>query len=285
MKEISLEQNTPEWHRFRAHHIGASDAAVILGLSPYKTRWQLWQEKMGLSEGQKQNHAMRKGNELEPIVRDQMSKWIGVKFEPKVFQHSQHDWLSASLDGICLNDGQPVCAIEIKCPGKIDHADASNELVPLKYRPQLQTIMEVCGLDEIIYCSLFLDDLQWFRVKRDQAYIDEMIPKLKEFWDSLQNFEEPEPQYKHMESNEWKELALQWSMIQENKKDLLRLEDEARLNLIRLSGEEPAQGSGLKLMKVKKTGSPDYAAIIDAYKIDVEPYRKKGTEYWRITNE
>ncbi len=40
-----LIQNTPEWHAFRRKRIGASDAPVIMGISPWKTPYQLWIEK------------------------------------------------------------------------------------------------------------------------------------------------------------------------------------------------------------------------------------------------
>ena len=44
---------SPEWHRWRLHGkngevpvtIGGSDVGVLLGLSPFKTRQELWNEK------------------------------------------------------------------------------------------------------------------------------------------------------------------------------------------------------------------------------------------------
>jgi predicted phage-related endonuclease len=41
----NLIQGTPEWHAFRAAHFPASEAPAMLGVSPYKTRNQLLQEK------------------------------------------------------------------------------------------------------------------------------------------------------------------------------------------------------------------------------------------------
>ena len=42
MKIIDVAQRTPEWDRWRAQGITASESAVILGRSPYKTLWRLW---------------------------------------------------------------------------------------------------------------------------------------------------------------------------------------------------------------------------------------------------
>ena len=48
MRVINLVQRTPEWLEWRALGISASEVAVILGRSPYKTPWRLWAEKTGL---------------------------------------------------------------------------------------------------------------------------------------------------------------------------------------------------------------------------------------------
>jgi len=45
---VILRQNTPEWLEVRKTKLGASDAPAILGISPYKTAYQLFLEKMGL---------------------------------------------------------------------------------------------------------------------------------------------------------------------------------------------------------------------------------------------
>ena len=39
-----------EWLQARRNHIGGSDAAACVGMSPYKDNVQLWEEKMGLVE-------------------------------------------------------------------------------------------------------------------------------------------------------------------------------------------------------------------------------------------
>jgi hypothetical protein len=50
MKTIDLAQRTPEWHQWRAQGITASESAIILGRSPYKTPWRLWAERTGLAK-------------------------------------------------------------------------------------------------------------------------------------------------------------------------------------------------------------------------------------------
>lgn len=47
MQFLNLLQNTQEWEKFRLQKIGASDAPIIMGVSPWKTPFQLWLEKQG----------------------------------------------------------------------------------------------------------------------------------------------------------------------------------------------------------------------------------------------
>lgn len=48
VQEIQIEYNSPEWYEFRQTHIGGSDAAAILGVSPWKTASALYDEKTKL---------------------------------------------------------------------------------------------------------------------------------------------------------------------------------------------------------------------------------------------
>lgn len=50
MKTIKLKHNTSEWLSFRTKGIGGSDAAAILGINPWKSNLELWQEKTGIVE-------------------------------------------------------------------------------------------------------------------------------------------------------------------------------------------------------------------------------------------
>ena len=48
MIKMNILQNHAAWLEARSHYIGGSDAAAVLGLNPYKSNLELWQEKTGL---------------------------------------------------------------------------------------------------------------------------------------------------------------------------------------------------------------------------------------------
>ena len=50
LEKIRLKHGSPEWLAFRRTGIGGSDAAAILGLSPFKSNIEVWEEKVGLRE-------------------------------------------------------------------------------------------------------------------------------------------------------------------------------------------------------------------------------------------
>ena len=47
MKVINVSQRSDAWRVWRAQGMSASEAAIIMGRSPYKTPWRLWSEKTG----------------------------------------------------------------------------------------------------------------------------------------------------------------------------------------------------------------------------------------------
>lgn len=67
----------------RDKYIGGSDIPVIMGLSPFKTRWQLLQEKAEIVENTfTGNLATRYGQMIEPKIRDYINRTYKRNFEP-----------------------------------------------------------------------------------------------------------------------------------------------------------------------------------------------------------
>lgn len=67
----------------RDKYIGGSDIPVIMGISPFKTRWELLQEKAGLKEDVFEgNKYTAYGDLMEPEIRDHVNAVRGTTFEP-----------------------------------------------------------------------------------------------------------------------------------------------------------------------------------------------------------
>lgn len=50
LEKLRITHGSPEWIAFRKTGIGGSDAAAILGLSPFKSNIEVWEEKTGFRE-------------------------------------------------------------------------------------------------------------------------------------------------------------------------------------------------------------------------------------------
>jgi putative phage-type endonuclease len=293
MKKINLEQGSQVWLDYRKNRIGASDSAIILGLSPYKTRMGLWNEKMGILSFD-ETPAMSFGKNNEELIRNIMSDKLKGNFKPSCFEHEESPWLMCSVDGF---DEDTETLIEIKCANKADHDLACRKVVPTKYMPQLQTIMCICDLFSIWYCSYHKGDLQYFLVRIDYEFIEDMLPKLKDFWDSLQNFQKPEINEEHKEfikeevkyieneEDEWKNLSLCWDGHLQRKKDWDEEDKTLRQRIMSTCQEQNMKGCGMKVTKRERKGSILYSNVPALQGVDLDKYRGDKTIYWVIEND
>ncbi len=279
MKLVDVKQGTPEWMALRNNKIGASDAPIIMGMSPWTTPFQLWQIKMGLIQIP-DNAAMKRGRDLEEQARQKFIDVTGYEVFPAVALHDSLDFMMASYDG--LSKCKKII-LEIKCPGKEDHEMAMDGVIPPKYTYQLQQQMEV---DEIIDSAFYLsykseESYKILQIEKDESLINNLIPKEKAFFECMQNLEAPElidRDYIKREDEEWTQLAKEWI-------ELSKVEDrkeQVRKRLLEISGKMNSMGAGIKLSKIPRKGSVDYKSIPELNGLDLEKYRKPSIETFRI---
>jgi len=192
-----MEQRTDSWTSWRRRGLGASDAPIILGVSPWKTPYQLWLEKTGRAEPAKGNWATERGNEMEPRARARYELIHLRDMPPVTMEHPEFPFIRASLDGLST-DGKIV--LEIKCPGEKDHQTAKAGQVPEKYIWQLEHQLFVTGAEEAHYFSYYEKKVDGFVTTRDHALVvyhsvperrKKLLKELFAFWDYIQKNEPP----------------------------------------------------------------------------------------------
>ena len=83
----------------RDKYIGGSDIPIIMGISPFKTRFDLLLEKAGIKENEfKGNEYTEYGNIMEPKIREHLNSTIGDGFEFKEYKKINGD-IRCHLDG------------------------------------------------------------------------------------------------------------------------------------------------------------------------------------------
>jgi len=97
---LKAEQRSPEWFALRKEGITATEAAVIAGLSPYKTPYQLWAEKSGKYEPAPAGAAAVRGILLESTVAAfyEMETGRDLKRSNGIVRIKEIPWAMASLD-------------------------------------------------------------------------------------------------------------------------------------------------------------------------------------------
>jgi putative phage-type endonuclease len=183
-----MEQQTAEWHEFRKKGIGSSDAAVIMGVSPWRSLHDLWCEKTGREYEKQDNWATARGNEMEPVARADYELRYGIDMPPAVVFFDKYPFMRASLDGYNQELG---LVLEIKCPGKADHAVAEAGKIPEKYYAQVQHQLLVTGADEVHYYSYKNHVGVLVIVKPDLDYMADLFKREIAFWNEyvLKNVE------------------------------------------------------------------------------------------------
>lgn len=105
----------------RRNGFGGSDSSVLLGVNPYKTIDELIKEKATdtLSEEEKaigEKVAVRKGNDLEPLIIDKFHNFFKVKtLKPTdMYRFKEYPYLTMNFDGVAVPDNAPMYPVEIK---------------------------------------------------------------------------------------------------------------------------------------------------------------------------
>lgn len=281
MKDI--QQGTDAWHEHRRKGIGASDAASVMGISPWKTRLQLWEEKTGRWTPPKGNWATQRGTDMEPKARATWELTHNIDMPPTLAEHQDYPFIKASLDGY-NKDEQSI--LEIKCPGKKAHAEAVSGKIPDYYYPQLMHQFIATGAKKAYYYSFDGEEGVTIEVLPDEEYCQKLLCELIKFWKLVETDTPPEPTDKDFQvlsdeslsryCTDWKVLKAEADRINELLEDV---EEKIRSGL-----QVPrAICSGVKLVKSSRRGAIDYGRIEILKSIDLEQYRKPASETFRIS--
>ena len=287
-----IEQRTLEWHEQRKGRVTGSMVGAILGLSPYMTRADAMRTMIRAALGAPSeftgNVATEYGtaNEDGALVEFQMETELHVSPAPFVMHD---DWLGASPDGFVSDGG----LVEVKCPYGL-----RNDKIPIfkapheqpHYVAQMQVQMFVT---ETTHCHFW----QWsrhgtslHRVAFDQGWIDENLPRLRQFHaeylDELASNPEEylAPKRVEIDTPEARKMIAEWDELNENLDRLAERKKDLLADMVKASGERNAVFSGRKLTLTTRQGSISYAKAIAelAPRSDLSKWRGKGTKFWTI---
>jgi putative phage-type endonuclease len=199
--------------RDRRKFLGGSDAAAVMGLSPWKTPVELWAFKTGReSEGQpdpvteqRRMRILERGKKLEPFIRDMVIQRLedeGLRVEVlainEVYHDAEYPFLACEIDfelrlwgSVLIGDnevhfdGEHITA-DAKSVGTFARkkwGEESTEDVPIEYATQFMHGLGITGRRYCLVAALrSFDDVDIFWTVRDDATIAGMRAKMAKFW-------------------------------------------------------------------------------------------------------
>ena len=103
---------------------GASDVPVLMGASPYKTRGELYADKLNEPQVQADSAVFRRGNLFEAPLLENASDFLGVKITTPNWVYRDNRF-SISLDGVDHWD-EPSVVVEAKTTTRYAVGDSSD---------------------------------------------------------------------------------------------------------------------------------------------------------------
>ena len=182
-----------EWLKERSRHLQASDAAPLLGLSPWTTAAEVYDEKTGMVPAKdiSDKPYVQYGVRMEPIAREAFMlecPYFSLEYHPyDILSSKKHPWMGATLDGELTVVSQNPWGLPIGTKGvyegktggwtRAEHLygwDGTASYIPQHYYPQGLHQLLVTGWDFVIFSA---------RLKRDPYRDDDMgFPEIRQFY-------------------------------------------------------------------------------------------------------
>jgi putative phage-type endonuclease len=185
---------TPAQRELRRKHIGASDAAAILGLDQWRSREDVWAEKVYGLDDDKSNDAIELGNELEPVIVAWAGKQIVEQMPGVVIDTESPQMLHAGgvllahPDGVVRDANKALAPIEAKYRSRgIEWGTDESPEIPLEVLTQAYVQMACMGA-AFCYVAAYLAASYGIKKKIirhdcDPDMLKTIVDELHNFWE------------------------------------------------------------------------------------------------------
>ncbi len=175
----------------RLKFVTGSDSAVICGLSPFKTKLQLWQEKTGRVVAEDIGHLshIKFGNFFERGVADWFEADSGKKIDfdnplqGKLLVHPSIGFMAGTLDYRILNEN---AILECKTALSDDAwGESGTDAIPPYYLMQVAHYCAVGNFDRAYIAVVFAQkrEMRWYVYDRNLELETKLIARERDFWE------------------------------------------------------------------------------------------------------
>lgn len=220
----------------RKGFIGGSDIAAILGISPWKTAYELWEEKTTdwqEPSSEERDKVLRRGKKLEPMVIEMLQEEhdVWVTERNQIHTDPEHSFLRAEIDFEYVIDPDgptyngDVKTVHPRAAG--DWGAEGTDEFPAYYGAQFQFGLMVTGRTHTKVGALIgADDLRVYDVDRDEEIIAYIRKAAVDFWfnhviagvpPGIKSSEDASKVLSRFEGFAWPGNEVVWSQIRELK--------------------------------------------------------------------
>lgn len=183
-----------EWLALRRNYIGGSDAAAVVGLSPFSSPYRVWAEKSGLIEGFGGNLATEVGSFLEEFVAGLFERETGKKVRRlnASIVNTNYPWAIADVDRVLVGTKE---GLEIKTTSALATKKFKNGEFPTQYYCQCVHYLAVLGPEWKRWNLAVLignSDFRTFKIERDEDEIAALMKAEADLMERIKNGTPPE---------------------------------------------------------------------------------------------
>ena len=180
-----------EWLKYRRKGIGGSDVAAIMGISPFATAFDLYNDKIGvkpvIEEGSNNWVALEVGHRLEDLVAKIFSAKTGLEVFPvhKMFRHPKYPFMLADVDYFIRFPDGTFGILECKTCNYNSQDKWADGRIPAHYVYQVRHYLAVMNLNQAYIACLYGNNANEFfirKIDRDMEEEQEIIEQEEFFW-------------------------------------------------------------------------------------------------------
>ncbi len=183
LPRLTIRKRPDDLVTARRAYLGGTDIAGILGVSPHRTRFEVWASKLGLTADDMSEEA-EAGIYMEPYVLRRFATRYNLKLDtaPRTYRLRERPYLAVNPDAIVIPNRALVDA-KTRSPFKRhEWGESGSGNVPPDELCQMQWGMELLDLPVAYLAVLFDRRLEVFVLDRDRELGQMMLAEATIFW-------------------------------------------------------------------------------------------------------
>lgn len=197
------------WLKARGYGIGGSDASAILGMNPYKSNIELFEEKTGrlLPEDISDKPYVKYGTQAEPLIRLlfilDYPEYQVIYHENRILRSKIFPFMQASLDGELIDSEGRKGILEIKTTNILQSMQREKwkDRIPDNYYIQVLHYLLVTGWDFVVLRAHLRSDwgpdrrtmVKHYFIERSEVETDlkMLLAEEQKFWEYVESGRKP----------------------------------------------------------------------------------------------